>query len=124
MGNPPSGAGNDTPPGRNRLEDVSREDVLLEALDDVPVVGIGHVRVAGCVRGLARGQQGRGRRRGELVGETLERLHGAVVAAALRVDHQDEPLPPMVEHDRAIDQQETDRRDRRLGRVRRRMPVQ
>ena len=78
----PSGAGNGDPPRRNALEDVARQDVLLERRDDLPVALIGHVRVARSRPGpRAADGEGGGDAAGDLVGQGLERLHAAVVAA-------------------------------------------
>ncbi len=47
-----------------------------------------------------------------------------LVVAPRDVGHEDEPLPPVVEHHRPVDHQQADRRARRLGRMWRRVPVE
>ena len=57
-------------------------------------------------------------------GEVVDRAHAFVVAAGGDVRDQDQPLPPVVEHDRAIDHQQADRWTRRVARLGRRVPVE
>src|SRR3954453_3120838 len=59
-----------------------------------------------------------------LRGHPLERPDRPVVASPRGGPHQDEPLPPVIEHDGAVDDEQGERRDRRLAGVRGRMAVE
>ncbi len=105
-------------PRRDALVDVAGEDVLLERRNDPAVVLVRHVRFAGLrVADAAHGGERRRRGLRDPAGEVLQGRDAAVVAAGGDVRDEDEPLPPVVEHDRAIDREEPDRRARGVVRV-------
>ena len=84
--------------------------MLLERRDDPAVVVVRHVRFAGFrVADAARGGERRRRGLRDPAGEVLQGRDAAVVAAGGDVGDEDEPLSPVIEHDRSIDREEPDR---------------
>jgi hypothetical protein len=102
---------------RNDLIDVAREDMLLHRPDDVAEVVVRHVRVAAArvEESVAERLGGRSSGRRDAVGELLQRVDGAVVAAGRNVRDEQQPLPPVVEHDRPVDDEQADRWRRGLA---------
>ena len=102
------------------------QDVLLERRDDLAVALIGHVGLTGQVAGRRTpdGGERRGGGRSDRRGHGLERFHPAVIAAGGDMGHQDQPLLPMVEHHRAVDDQEPDGGNRRRRGIGHRMAVE
>ncbi len=100
--------------------------MLLERRHRPPVALVGHVRLPGVEGALRRDRGGQRRRLGrrDPCGQVVDRADAVVVAARRDVRDQDEPLPPVVEHHRAVDHQQADRRARRVVRLGRRVSVE